>query len=71
MTLTLTDQEVAVLKLIDSCEAIARSGLLGEKSEQYLRERIVATCNAFGFPTLAERDPVARPISRKSEQVLA
>ena len=69
MTLTLTEQEVAVLKLIGFCEGITGSGLLGENSERMLRERVVATCNAFGFPTIAERHvfSATRPLSRNIE----
>jgi hypothetical protein len=45
----------AVSKIIGTAEAIAASGLLGDKLEGQLREHIVDTCNAFGLPTIAER----------------
>jgi len=49
----------AVSKLIGTNEAIVASGLLGEEMERKLRCLIVETCNAFGIPTIAERDPAA------------
>lgn len=47
----------AVSKLIGTAEAIAASGLLGERLEGQLRRHLVEVCNAFGIPTVAERDP--------------
>lgn len=46
----------AISKLIGTGEAIAASGLLGEALEGQLRRHLVETCNAFDFPTIAERD---------------
>jgi len=55
MTLTISEQEITLLKFIGYCQGLVSSGHLGEKTEQGLREHIVATCNAYGFPTIAER----------------
>ena len=46
-----------VSKRIGTGEAITASELLGEALESQLRRHLVETCNAFGIPTVAERDP--------------
>lgn len=52
-----TSQIHAVAALTLSCEAVVEAGLLGEKVEGVLRERIAHVLTAFGMPSKAEREP--------------
>lgn len=51
-----TAQIHAVAALTLSCEAVVESGVLGEKIEGVMRERIAAVLVAFGMRSKAELD---------------